>query len=267
MKDGWIKPGRREEAKNVNLIIDIGNTRAKLVVFDGNDIVELSYSDAETLSELDALQQRHTIKRCILSTVARIGQEAEARLQAAGCPIVRLDSTTPLPVDLRWRRLGETDCQPMPAAMGADRIAAIVAGMCMRPGKPLLIVDAGTCITYEVIDDEGYYAGGNIAPGLQMRLKSMHEHTALLPLVDGRGETPLLGYDTETCMRSGAALGVQYEIEGYIRQWQARFPELHVFLTGGDQMTFNGIDTDILHQDNYLVPRGLNFILQGIGNE
>lgn len=245
----------------MKLIIDIGNTRAKLVVFNGNDIVEQVYSDSDTLSALDDLTLRYDFKKGILSTVAKIGEEAEQKLQSLSFPLVRLDNGTQLPVTLQWRKPGEKEIIPIPPAMGADRIAAIVGAICMMPNTPLLIVDAGTCVTYEVIDDEGYYMGGNIAPGLQMRLTAMHEHTALLPLVDGQGEVPELGYDTETCMRCGAAQGLHYEIEGYIRHWKARFPSLQVFVTGGNRMEFSTDIEPFVHHDNYLVPRGLNSII------
>lgn len=252
---------QHQEICGLNLIIDIGNTRAKLVVFDGNKLIKQVFSDSNTLSALDELTAQYTFDKGILSTVAKIGQEAEERLNALPFPMTRLDAGTPLPVKLQWRKPGETTTTPLPPTMGADRIAAIVGAMCLMPNTPLLIVDAGTCVTYEVIDDEGFYIGGNIAPGLQMRLNAMHEHTALLPLVDGRGEVPMVGYDTETAMRCGAVQGLQYEIEGYIRQWREAYAGLQVFLTGGDKMTFDENTERIVHRDSYLVPRGLNSIL------
>ena len=245
----------------MRLVIDIGNTRAKLVVFDGTEMVGQTYSDSCTLSGLDDLLARHNFRKGILGTVATLGTEAERRLRELPFPLVRLEAGTPLPFPLAWRRLGSRKVTPLPPTMGADRVAAIVGAMAQRPGTPLLIIDSGTCITYEVVDEEGYYLGGNIAPGLQMRLKAMHEHTALLPEVPEEGDSPLLGYDTETCMRSGVLQGLQYEIEGYIRRWRDTFPTLQVFLTGGSQMVFDTGTEAIIHHDNYLVPKGLNSIL------
>ncbi len=248
----------------MNLIIDIGNTRAKLVVFDEDNIVEQVYGNNRTLDALDQVVARYRFEKAILSTVVQLEEEAEQRLQKLPFPLVRLTHETPLPIPLRWRRKGESECREMPPTMGADRIAALEGAMVSLPGKPLLVVDAGTCVTYEVVDDEGYYLGGNIAPGLQMRLRAMHEHTALLPLVDAQGDIPEVGYDTDTAMRSGAALGLQYEIEGYIRHWQACYPGLQVFLTGGDHCQFSEDIKPILHQDNYLVPKGLNATLNAL---
>ena len=232
------------------LIIDIGNTRAKLLAMEqGEPVGELS-SDSETLDGLAGFARRHPFTRGIVSTVAKVGETAQDALKALGIPLLWLTSETPLPIPTTF-----------PPAMGSDRIAAIVGAMMLKPGMPLLIVDAGTCVTYEFIDDEGCYLGGNIAPGLRLRLLAMHEHTALLPLVEVQGETPDIGYSTETCMRAGAVLGLKHEIEGYIRSFRQQHPRLQVFLTGGDEMNFDRELLPILHTDHYLVPRGLYHIL------
>lgn len=241
------------------LIIDIGNTRAKLLVFDRNArLVERRYSDSLTLDGLDEMCQAFKPHCGILSTVAHLGTQAEARLEALPFPLLRLDSQTALPVPLRYRRWGTDEETPLPAAMGADRIAALVGGLVSYPGRPLLIVDAGSCVTYEVVLPDGCYLGGNIAPGLQMRLKAMHEHTALLPLVGSAGDVPQLGYDTETCMRSGALLGLQYEIEGYVHRFREMYPELLCVLTSGDRLS---LDVDVV-TDDLLVAKGLYRILE-----
>lgn len=245
----------------MNLIIDIGNTRAKLFVFDANQLVEQVFCDSETLYMLDQLTSKYAFRKGILSSVGHIGAEAEQRLSCLTFDFIRLDNSTHLPVELYFKPLGSTECTPIPPTMGADRIAALVGGMSLFPGKPLLIVDAGTCVTYEVIDNEGIYRGGNIAPGLTMRLKSMHEHTALLPLVTADGSTPDIGYDTDTAMRSGAVLGLQYEIEGYIELWKERYPDLHVLITGGNTFTFNKKYETTIELEENLVAVGLNAIL------
>lgn len=207
-------------------------------------------SDSETLHGLQDFVSQHGCCRGILSTVARLGEAAQKELEGLRIPILTLDSQTPLPIPTRF-----------PKEMGADRIAAIVGAMSIMPGCPLLIVDAGTCVTYEFIDDKGEYLGGNIAPGLRLRLLAMHEHTALLPLIEAKGEVPEIGYDTETAMRAGAVLGLRNEIEGYIRTYRKQHEGLQVFLTGGDAFSFSEELTQIIHEDHYLVPRGLQSIL------
>lgn len=245
----------------MNLVIDIGNTRAKLFVYDGENLTEQVYDDSETLSTLDKLTQQYAFSKGIVSSVGRIGTEAEARIKCLPFEVVRLDESTKLPVALNYKPWGSTECIPMPPTMGADRIAALVGGMTLYPNKPLLIIDAGTCVTYEIIDECGDYRGGNIAPGLTMRLKAMHEHTALLPLVSTDGEIPKLGYDTDTAMRSGATLGLTYEIEGYIEFWRQQYPTLHVLLTGGNDLAFNDKNKTLIERNSGLVAIGLNAIL------
>ncbi len=234
----------------MDLIIDIGNTRAKLLAMDHGEPVEEMTSDSENLTGLASFAQCHGFEKGIVSTVAKVGEGARKALADLNIPILWLKADTPLPISTTF-----------PPEMGSDRIAAIVGAMTLKPGVPLLIVDAGTCVTYEFINDEGEYLGGNIAPGLRLRMLAMHEHTALLPLVEVKGEVPEIGYDTDTAMRAGVVRGLGFEIEGYIRDYRKKHPQLQVFLTGGDGFTFGDDLKDIILTDHYLVPRGLCSIL------
>lgn len=245
----------------MNLIIDIGNTRTKLYVFEGKNLVEQTYCDNQTLDALDLLTKKYSFKKGIISSVGKTGNDAEQRLKHLPFEMTYLNELTALPIKLTYKPWASNKSQPMPSTMGADRIAALVGGISLFPGKPLLIIDAGTCVTYEIIDEYGDYRGGNIAPGLTMRLQSMHEHTALLPIVSTSGDTPDLGHDTETAMRSGATLGLTYEIEGYIRHWKKCYPELNVLITGGNDLTFNNELEPIIKREGNLVAFGLNAII------
>lgn len=232
------------------LIIDIGNTRAKILAMSQGEPVEETTSDSETLCGLCNFAKRHQVSQGIISTVAKVGEKAMEELGQLGIPLMWLNSDTPLPIPTTF-----------PPEMGSDRIAAIVGAMALLPDVPLLIIDAGTCVTYEFTDEEGRYLGGNIAPGLRLRMLAMHEHTALLPLVSVQGEVPEIGYDTDTAMRAGVVLGLQREIEGCIRHYRTKHPRLQVLLTGGDGFGLEEYG-DIIHTDHYLVPRGLYSILE-----
>lgn len=247
----------------MNLIVDIGNTRAKLAIFDQSELLLTAYSDNQTLSGMQELVQRYPVSRVIVSCVGTMGEQAAQALRQLGLPLVMLDADTPLPVRLVWMQPDTQQVSPLPATMGGDRIAALVGALSLWPGEPLLIVDAGTCVTYEVIDDEGRYLGGNIAPGVEMRLRSMHEHTALLPLVTGDGELPTIGRDTETCMRCGAVHGLAYEVEGYALHWRQRYPTLRVVLAGGTPLHLSIEAT----QEKNLVLKGLNAILSHLATQ
>lgn len=234
------------------MIIDIGNTVAKLVAFDGNEPVEEIRTCNDSLSALGAFATKYAFTHGIVGTVKGLTAEAEEQLRSLKIPILRFSPQTPVPITNRYKS---------PETLGADRLAAAVGASSLKPGKDLLIIDAGTCVTYEVIDAKGNYWGGNIAPGMQMRLRSLNEFTAKLPLVSAEGDVPGMGYDTETAIRSGVLRGMKYEIEGYIRSMRRKYPHLLVFLTGGDKINFDTTIKSIIFADKFIVPRGLNKIL------
>lgn len=236
----------------MKLIIDIGNTVVKIVAFHGDEPVEEMRLEEGKFSCLSAFVDKYNFRCGIVGTVRDLNvSEAEA-LARLPFPILRFSPDTPVPITNRYRT---------PETLGSDRLAAVIGASSLKPGKDLLIIDAGTCITYEVIDARGNYWGGNIAPGMQMRLRALHEFTARLPMVEAEGEVPGMGYDTETAIRSGVLRGMKYEIEGYIKSMRSKFPHLLVFLTGGDHINFDTNIKNIIFTDKYIVPRGLNKIL------
>ena len=236
----------------MNLIIDIGNTAAKLALFDGDTIVEVVRDSNRTLERLPELCRTYTIEKAIVATVIDLSREALARLEGLALPVLWLDAETPLPVE----NLYET-----PRTLGYDRIAAAVGAYGQFPGRDILVIDAGTCITYEFIDAAGRYHGGNISPGLQMRFKALHGFTGRLPMVEAEGRRLPLGKDTDTAIRAGVWKGIEYEISGYIVDLKHKYPELLVFLTGGDDFSFDTNLKSIIFADRFLVLKGLNRIL------
>ena len=187
----------------MNLVIDIGNTIAKIAVFRDGSIVEIFYDSNQTLEQLPDICAKYPIDKAIVATVIDLGERVLAQLAHLPVPLLWLDEKTPLPVE----NLYET-----PQTLGYDRMAAVVGANEQFPGKDILVVDAGTCITYEFIDAAGRYHGGNISPGVQMRFKALHEFTGRLPLVVREGRRLPLGKDTDTAMREGVLKGMEYEI-------------------------------------------------------
>ena len=236
----------------MNLIIDIGNTVAKVAVFKNKDIVEVFYDSNQTLDSLPGICAEYAVEKAIVATVIDLNERVSARLEQLSVPLLRLNEKTPLPVD----NLYET-----PETLGYDRMAAVVGAYEQFPGKDILVIDAGTCITYEFIDAAGRYHGGNISPGVQMRFKALHEFTGRLPLVCREGRRLSLGKDTDTAMREGVLKGMEYEISGYIMAMKHKYPELLVFLTGGDEFSFDTNLKSIIFADRFLVLKGLNRIL------
>lgn len=240
------------KSETVNLVIDIGNTRAKLVAFDKDIPVDEVLTDNNNLEALPSFVQKHRFDRGILGSVVDITPKVEAQLNALSFPLLRLNADTPTPIVNRYRS---------PKTLGADRLAAAVGAYTGHKGRNILVIDAGTCITYEFIDAGGNYWGGNISPGPHMRLKALNTYTAKLPLVEMEGEVADLGSDTQSAILAGVMNGIKFEIEGYIRQYRAKYPDLLVFLTGGDKINFDSTIKNIIFADRFIVPKGLNSIL------
>ncbi|WP_455584744.1 type III pantothenate kinase [Bacteroides sp.] len=236
----------------MNLIIDIGNTVAKVALFEGVTLVNVIYDSNQSLDCLENICVEYAIEKGIVATVIDLNECVSERLSKLSVPLLWLGKDTPLPVI----NLYET-----PETLGYDRMAAVVAANEQFPDKDILVIDAGTCITYEFIDSQGQYHGGNISPGLQMRFKALHQFTGRLPLVTPLGRSLPLGKDTETAIRAGVRKGIEYEISGYITAMKHKYPELLVFLTGGDDFSFDTNVKSVIFADRFLVLKGLNRIL------
>jgi type III pantothenate kinase len=236
----------------LNLIIDIGNTIAKVALFEGTEPVESLSLPNGTLEGLGAFCANRPIERGIVATVVDLDEQALARLEALPFPLLWLNHHTPLPI---------TNLYETPQTLGYDRIAAAVGAHEQFPHHNLLVIDAGTCITYEFVDASGRYQGGNISPGMQMRFKALHQFTGRLPLIESEGRLLPMGRDTDTAIRAGVLKGMEYEISGYIAAMKLKYPDLLIFLTGGDGFSFDSSIKSIIFADRFLVSKGLNRIL------
>lgn len=209
----------------MNLIVDIGNSTVKAAIFDGKTMVtrrRLAENVTDTIATLTA---GYHIEACAWTSVGKPQPETEAFLNQLAERTLHVTGTTPTPLACDYRT---------PATLGADRLASAVGAFFLCPGRDLLVVDAGTCITCDYISSGGRYLGGNISPGLGMRLRAMNQQTARLPLVTVEEEPPAIGCDTPTALRAGAVRGLRYEIAGYVKDFRSRHPEGHVFVTGGN---------------------------------
>jgi type III pantothenate kinase len=238
----------------MNIIIDQGNTLCKIGFFDPADnLVHAQACENPTTDLLEELLSLYQPEYGIFSSVKNPDEALVDWLQMRLERLLRLDSNTPLPI-----RNGYAT----PETLGLDRLAAAVGAWSLHPGKPLLVIDMGTAITYDFVSAEGVFTGGNIAPGLQTRLKSLNHYTDRLPLVEPSTDFPLLGNDTETAIRAGVMQGIVLEVEGYHKALQAVHPDLFAFLTGGDIIYFDSkLKNGIFVHEN-LVLTGLNRILR-----
>lgn len=234
---------------SVNLIIDIGNTYAKLALFEGDQLLELRKEGTSLTKALQDIIQKHTIEKSIIASVVDL---PTGIIQTLPFPVIQLSFQTKMPIRIDYST---------PSTLGSDRIAAVMGAYAEHPGKDILIIDTGTAITYDFLSSDGVFYGGNIAPGKQMRFKSLHQFTNRLPLIDEDGEAPTAGYDTSTAIRGGVMRGIEYEIKGYIAEYKEKHPGLLVFLTGGDAKLFEDRLKNCIFADYFLVLKGLNRIL------
>ena len=207
---------------------------------------------------IDEWNRLYNIEKAIISSVIMETPELLEAISGLQCPVVRFSNSMQLPLEINYRT---------PHTLGSDRIAAAVGAWNEAPGRNMLVIDAGSAITIDFIGKDGKYNGGNIAPGIKMRLKALHEYTSRLPMVEKDGDTPTIGYDTETAIRSGVINGICHEIEGYINEFKQKYCDVLVFLTGGDEKPLKNRMKSCIFADKYLVAKGLNRILLDYGNE
>ena len=237
----------------MNLAIDIGNTVAKIALFgDDDEPVEVVRSSNHSLDCLAMLCQKYPVERAVLASTIKVSKTIRRQLAKTGIPVLEVNSDTPVPIINKYRT---------PETLGMDRLAAVVGANHIMPGKDLLVIDAGTAVTYEFIDAKGNYWGGNISPGIYTRFKALNACCDKLPLIDREGEETDFGYSTETAIRAGVMKGMEFEMTGYINLMRKKYPDLFVFLKGGDRFSFDTSIKSIIFAERFLVLKGLNRIL------
>ena len=233
-----------------NLTIDQGNSSAKVAVWDGADIIFDGYfKQFESENIADLITRFPLIDKAIYCSVADEGIEIIKLLKKQNIKTMILDNSTLLPI---------TNAYKTPQSLGRDRIAAAVGAWSNHKNKDILVIDLGTAITYDVVTADGCYIGGNIAPGITMRLEALHNYTMRLPLVEPTGICPLWGEDTTTAIRSGVLNGIVGEIYHYKKQL-SQSPI--VIMTGGNATLIETMLDFSPEIDHHLVTRGLNSIL------
>ncbi len=236
----------------INLCIDIGNTFTKVAVFAGTKMDHFEVIQTNIIDRIKALIVEKKIGRAIVSSVAEYPPEIDGLLKEALNNYIVLDAHTPLPVE----NLYETK-----DTLGKDRIAVAVGANFLYPDTDVLIIDAGTAITYEFINKNAQYLGGGIAPGIHMRFKALNTFTHKLPLVEPGHEHSLFGRNTIEAIRVGVQSGIVHEIDGTIASYKALYPELQVILTGGDIKFFDNKLKNAIFVVSNLLMIGLNRIL------
>ena len=245
----------------MNLCIDQGNSRTKVALMtdEGKMINHFIYKQFSS-SDVERLLDLYDITDAIISSVVNIEAAVVNTLHRRSQHFVLFDHNTPVPI---------INCYDTPQTLGQDRLAAAVGAKSLCPNENLLIIDAGSAITYDFVSDKGEYMGGNIAPGLKMRFTMLQRMTKKLPLVEVEENEliPLFGKNTRDAIAAGVIRGVAYEVKGYMRTLGEKVPHFRTFLTGGNApFILNNVRTsrtekrEIRYEKN-LVLTGLNTIL------
>jgi len=207
------------------LIIDIGNTRVKAAVFKEDKITEIIHfhiTDFEII--LAEISEKYSIKKALVSAVGKLSKKSKSLLHSL-FDCVELNAQT---------KLNFTNAYATPNTLGVDRIALAVAAVANYTNKNVLVIDAGTCVTFDFVTAKAVYLGGAISPGVQSRYKALHDYTQNLPLLEKKVSKNFIGNSTNTSIHSGVTNGISREIDGVIAQYKETYKKLTVVLTGGD---------------------------------
>ena len=215
----------------INLVIDIGNSRTKIALFNQHDLMFNVPIDQLTVDHLKMLKDEHPqLTKAILSSVKPKDQELIGFLSENFEVFLELDALTELPIE----NLYETQ-----ETLGKDRLAAAVGANELFPDQNLLVIDAGTAITFDLVSEKNQFIGGNISPGLEMRFKALHQFTGRLPLVKQSEDFQTIGRNTTDAIRAGVQNGILYEIDRTIDIFNRNYQNLQIIMTGGDSNFFD----------------------------
>ncbi len=237
----------------MNLVIDIGNTRVKMGVFSGMELLHSEDSQDFELSRVEALSLRYGLSHAIISSTRKdVSMIAEA-LRGVVSDVLEFSNATPIPIKNSYAT---------PETLGRDRLAAAVAAVVISDANNQLIVDMGTAITIDLVTADGGFEGGVISPGMTMRFRSLNEFTAALPLCDPTSEVLECARTTRDAIVEGVMQGIAYEIDGYIDEIRKKICEIDIIFTGGDVKYFENRIKNPIFAKRELLLVGLNRILE-----
>ena len=235
----------------MNLVIDAGNSSLRYAWFRERELINQVSLPLEGGIQWPVPNELGKAAHILLSSVVDVPEVWKNTINKSA-NLIELTPATALPLSNLYRS---------PQTLGGDRIANACGAVALFPSRDVLVVDAGTCLKFDVVTAQGEYPGGSISPGLRMRFEALHQGTGRLPLLLPAESAPLTGYDTETSMQSGILNGMRAEIEGIIADYGQKYPGIKVLLTGGDGPFFlNHLKTSIFAAPSITL-QGLNAIL------
>jgi len=232
---------------SITICFDFGNTRLKAAVFTDGTLTEPVILKDHSVESIKVLTDQFHPQKTILSSVIDHDPKIEDHLSSVSA-FHKLNHLSKLPFTTPVGR---------PEAIGADRLALAAAAVYFHFGKNNLVIGSGTCITYNFINKKNEFIGGSISPGLEMRLRSLHDYTAKLPYIKADWNVPLIGYDTNSNILSGVVIGMAKEIDGFIDAYAEKFGNFNSLLTGGDLAYFASHLKNKIFADPELIFKGL----------
>ncbi|MEO9952804.1 type III pantothenate kinase [Nonlabens sp.] len=209
------------------LVIDIGNTSIKVAVMDKGNIYKVFRTDNDGFksSIQKTTKQYPTVEEVAICNVGSFPDDLMNHLRTTFKTVFEVNNSIKLPFNNRYQSL----------TLGNDRVALVAGALSITSkNSALLVIDAGTCVTYDYVDQKQNYYGGAISPGLRLRYESLHNFTANLPLLHSEHVVNITGNTTQTSIHSGVVNGLSQEIKGVIKQYKKSNKNLEVFITGGD---------------------------------
>ena len=236
----------------MNLVVDIGNNFFKLGIFENSNLVFSFFDKNDKIDvEIEKIIRSYSkITSALISNVSSI--KINDILNKLNIKTYELDSTFIFPFKLNYKT---------PESLGNDRLALAAAATILFPNSNNLVIDAGTCITIDFIDNNNHFIGGSISPGVKMRYDSLNHYTANLPLLKNENSFNYPGDSTNASIHAGIIGGVSNEINGFIKQINSRNDKVNVILTGGDaKILSKTLKITIFANQNFIL-EGLNSIL------
>lgn len=229
--------------------IDIGNTRIKTAIFENNNIhKKFEFENFDNL--LEFIKEFEIDIPVIVSDVTNSNVQAFYQYLKK---LIILNCKTPIPISNKYKT---------PETLGNDRLAAIIGATAIFNNQNVLVIDAGTCIKYDFIDNNKIYYGGSISPGLEMKFQALNRYTQKLPLESKKYEFSFYGNSTSDAIISGVMQGTLAEMNGIIEEYKSRFENLKIIFTGGDMMYFADKIKEVIFADPDLVLKGLYEVLK-----
>jgi len=228
------------------LTIDVGNTNIKVAVFKQVNLIEKFVFQKNELEKNfeNILKKYPNCSNAVLSSVGKL-EEKDVLWLKNHFSLLEINHTSKFPFK---------NLYASPKTLGVDRMVLAAGAVLLFPNQNVLVIDAGTCVTYDFITNEKEYLGGAISPGLRLRYESLHNFTAKLPLLNKKIPENFIGNTTDEAIHSGVVNGLQYEIEGFVSEYSVKNEQFTIILTGGDaNFLANRLKSIIFADENFLL--------------